>query len=98
VANSADRWVKEHHVVFSDGLDAYALVIFENLGPAGMVVFPRPGMSSIGASLGKRRPNQERTLQFTQANWRLLLSRQREFVRLGVRFFLAPDWGINETE
>ena len=98
LANAAERWVNEHLVIFDEGLDAYALLIFENLAPTGMVVFPRAAVSAVGAALGKRHPNQDRTLQLTQANWLALLARQAEFVALGLAFFLAPAWRLNQAQ
>lgn len=52
LANSAERWVNEHPVVFTEGLDAYALVVFENLAPAGVVIFPLHAMATIATFHG----------------------------------------------
>jgi hypothetical protein len=94
LANPADTWVNEHLVNVTEGLDDYALVLFENLEPIGLVIFPREAMASTGLALGKRHPNQSLTLQFTRENWRAIRDRRSEFARLGVRTFLPPDWGI----
>lgn len=98
LANPADRWVNEHLVTFTDGLDAYALVLFENLEPVGLVVFPLGAMTGVGRALGKRHSNQASTLQLTRANWRALIDRRAEFATLGVELFLPPSWGMKEAE
>ena len=47
LANPADRWVNEHLVTFVGDIDAYALVLFENLAPSGSVVFPRSTLRTL---------------------------------------------------
>jgi hypothetical protein len=98
LANPAGHWINEHRVTFTEDLDAYALVLFENLLPVGVVVFPRLAMKAVGMALGKRHPNQDITLQFTRANWRALVERKREFATLGVRLSLPPAWGIDKAQ
>ena len=90
LANPSERWVNEHVVSFLDGLDSYALMIFEDLMPTGVVVFSRRNLAAVGAALGKRHPDQARTLQLTWANWRALKSGRTDLALLGVRVFLPP--------
>jgi hypothetical protein len=98
LANPADTWVNEHLVTFTEDLDAYALVAFENLDPIGVVVFPRDSLEQVGINLGKRHPNQATTLQLTPRNWLGLVDRAAEFARLGVELFLPPGWSAQQAE
>ena len=73
LANPSEGWVNEHQVIMTEDRDLYALVIFEDLRPISVIVFPRM-LSAICAFLGKKHPGQETTLQLTRANYRRILS------------------------
>ena len=66
LANPEGTWVNEHPVDFRGGCDRYALLIVEALDAKALVVFSREGLAGVCSELGKRHPNQELTLQFTE--------------------------------
>ena len=87
LANPAGRWVNEHLVDFrGDGCDRYALVLFEALDLVGMATFDRAGLAHVGAALKKRHTDQDRTLQFTAANFRAIVADPERFAALGVEY------------
>lgn len=79
-----DQWVNEHAVTFTDEIDLYALVIFEQFELVAVLFFPREGMKQVCERLKKRHPNQDRTLQLTQRNCRELLQNIDRFGDVGV--------------
>lgn len=87
VANPAGTWVNWHEVSFSPGVNRYALVIFESLEPTGVLIFSSDTLRDVCRRLGKRHPNQDRTLQVTQVNVRRLREERHEFAALGVAVF-----------
>jgi len=63
-----------------------------------LVVFDADHLAAIGASLGKRHPDQQHVLALTQANYQALVADPRRFVSLGVRLFPMDDgYGTRET-
>jgi hypothetical protein len=90
LANPSDKWRNEHHIRFPDGVDDYALVVFENLNLRALVVFPRDTMNRVCRLLGKRHPKQDCELQLTRANYQRILAHQEEFRQLGVRSYVPP--------
>ena len=84
LANTSAAWVNEHTVSFNQHLDRYALVIFEDFDPKAVLVFPREAMGAICAMLGKRHPNQARTLQLTHRNYQQLLIERERFAQSGM--------------
>jgi hypothetical protein len=84
LANASTAWVNEHTVMFNQDLDRYALVVFEAFDPKAVLVFPREAIGSICALLGKRHPNQERSLQLTRRNYRQILAERERFEQLGM--------------
>ena len=89
VANPAGTWVNYHEVRFSAGVDRYALVLFESLEPTRVLIFSSATIADVCRRLGKRHPNQETSLQITQANVHRLRDERHEFARIGVAVF--PD-------
>jgi hypothetical protein len=77
--------VNEHTVSFEEHLDRYALVAFEDFDPKAVLVFPREAMGAICAMLGKRHPNQARTLQLTHRNYQQLLIERERFEQVGLK-------------
>ncbi len=88
LANPKDGWVNEHTVRFDKDVDRYALVVFEDLDLLVVLLFPRKPLPDICAALGKRHPDQERQLQFTQRNYRQVLSERHRFEQLGMSIIL----------
>jgi hypothetical protein len=86
LANPEGTWVNEHPVDFRGGCDRYALLIVEALDAKALVVFSREGLAGVCSELGKRHPNQDLTLQFTQANYRAIATRPARFEPFGVTF------------
>lgn len=92
LANPSDHWVNEHEIKFTDDMDNYAIVFFEALLPQAVIIFPAYDLMKVGHALGKRHPNLDKSLQFTRANYRQILSNPSLFTALGVRQFVAPEW------
>jgi hypothetical protein len=85
LANPADvPWVNGHVIDFRGSCDRYALLIVENLDPKAMIVISREGLAGVCALLGKRHPNQDVTLQLTEANFRAIVASPGQFERHGV--------------
>jgi hypothetical protein len=82
LANPAQEWINEHAVDTRE-VDRYALVVFEDLEPQHVLVFPRD-LTAICAALGKRHGSQDRLLQMTRRNYRQILEQQERFAALGV--------------
>ncbi len=92
LANPADSWVNEHYIHVSDGMDSYAIVIFEALLPQAVVMFPARNLAAVGNRLYKRHGDLDTTLQFTRANYCQICNDPDGFKVLGVRLYLHPDW------
>lgn len=86
LANSEGRWVNEHRIESRTGVDLYALVVLESLLPVGVLVFPND-LTAACLSLGKRHPQQTSVLQFTQGNFRAIMSNPEKFRGLGMHVF-----------
>ena len=83
-------WVNGIAIAFSSGPDDpddFAVVFFEALLPVSAIVFGREQLLGVCTRLKKRHPNQDRTLQLTQANYRQLLAERDAFAPLGVQLF-----------
>jgi len=96
LANPADRWVNEHHIVINEYMTAYALVLYEALLPTAVIIFPVTGLQKVGMLLGKKHGNLETTIQFTRQNYHRIKDNPATFAGLGVRLYLAPDWKLQE--
>lgn len=85
LANPAHgKWPNEHLVRRLEQADAYALVIFENLQPTVVHLFP-VDLSPVCAALGKRHAHQDRELQFTRANHLAIIRDPERFRELGMQ-------------
>lgn len=73
LANAGEKWVNEHHVEFPDGVDTFALVVFEQHAPRSILLFTKAHIAKLCNRLGKRHKNQDTGIQFTQANYRSVL-------------------------
>lgn len=83
-------WINGIAISFGSGpdeADDFAVVFFEALLPVSVVVFAREQLLEVCVRLKKRHPNQEQTLQLTQANYQRLLAERDAFAPLGVRVF-----------
>lgn len=87
LANPAGEWVNGHLVDFRGGCDRYALLVVEDLDAKSLLAFTRETMPDVCGALKKRHPNQDTTLQLTQANYRTLLADPQRFAPLGVNVF-----------
>jgi len=87
LCNATTPWVNEHHIRFGEGVDLYALVLFEAMGLKTVLVFPRASLAQIGLRLGKRHPRQDSELQLTQKNVHRILQERVFFESLGMRIF-----------
>src|SRR5574340_1273161 len=83
LCNPNQTWTNEHHIQFPDGVDDYALVVFAAFQLEAVLIFPRETLGQVCALLGKAHPNQEATLQFTQRNYKAVLTKSCEFEKLG---------------
>lgn len=94
LANPPGTWVNGHEVRFTSEVDAYVVVMIEALDFAGAVCFARTTIPEVSRRLGKRHPNQETTLQITQANWRSIVASRSAFDSIGVAVLLPSDVGM----
>lgn len=85
LANPRGYWVNEHHVQFHGEMDAYAIVLFEELEPTHVIVFQREGLEEVGRRLGKRHSNQSSSLRLTRRNVHTILENTSEFEQLRVK-------------
>jgi hypothetical protein len=84
LANPSGAWVNEHLVDFRGDCDAYALVVVEALDPRHVIIFRRAGLAEVCRALGKRHPDQDRTLQLTRRNYLQILAERQRFRPFGV--------------
>lgn len=91
LANPGAQWINEHRVHFEAGLDDYALVIYVGFRLEAVLIFSRETIGQVCAALGKRHPDQNTTLQFTQRNYAAIVRDHVDFRSLGVDVFLFPD-------
>lgn len=83
-------WINGIAISFGSGPDEpddFAVVFFDALLPVSVVAFAREQLLEVCVRLKKRHPNQERTLQLTQANYQRLLAERGDFAPHGVRVF-----------
>lgn len=87
LCNSSQKWVNEHTIYFNEHVDDYALVIFENLDLRSILIFPRESVSQAARLLQKRHAHQDKSIQFTQRNYKTILVKQDDFSELGIEIF-----------
>lgn len=89
LANAAHgSWVNWHTIEPTEHQDWWALVIFLDLMPKAVYLFPSADLTPICQALGKRHGNQDTTLQFTKNNHRDISADPKRFEALGMRVFL----------
>ncbi len=101
LANPVGSWVNNHLVLPSSEVDDCALVIFIDLMPESVLVFPAAGLGPIGALLETRRPQQEMSLELTQRNYSLIRSDPGRFALLGVDVWLriaTGEWSLARSD
>ena len=76
LANAGEKWTNEHHVKFPDGVDIFALVVFEQHAPRSILLFNKAHIAMLCDRLGKRHKNQDSEIQFTQVNYRSVLEEE----------------------
>jgi hypothetical protein len=72
-------------------MDDWTLVVFVDFVPESVMVFPVLNLAAIGAQLGKRNPQQEATLQFTQRNYNLIRDDPQAFAALGMDVWIKSE-------
>lgn len=85
---SQGPWVNWHTIEPADGMDWYALVLYLDLSPAGVYIFPRGDLTRFCHALNKRHGSQGTTLQFTKTNHLAISADPQKFETLGMRVFL----------
>jgi len=73
LANTREKWANEHDVKFPDGVDLFALVVFEQHAPQSVLVFNRAHVGSLCQRLKKRHGNQDSGIHLTQSNYQAIL-------------------------
>lgn len=88
LANRTGDWKNWHWVAANKSRwDWYALVIFEDLSPTTIYVFPSANLNPICTALKKRHKGQDRYLSFTWGNHKAMREDPDRFRELGVRIF-----------
>jgi hypothetical protein len=85
---SQGSWVNWHVIEPTDDMDWWALVVFLDLRPVVVHLFPRGDLTRFCEALGKRHGNQTATLQFTKTNHRDICADPDKYRALGMRVFL----------
>lgn len=88
LANPSGSWVNEHVVRVSDGVQYYALVLFEAFTVVGVLILTTARLAAVHAALGKRHLRGEAELQLTRRNWQAIRDEPKRFRELGVRTWL----------
>ena len=87
LCNPNGQWVNRHVVHFTDEINDYALVVFVELQVESVLIFPRETIWQVCRLLGKRHPNQDSTLQFTERNYETILAEQSRFQTLAMEIY-----------
>lgn len=104
LANPSEGWINGIAITFGADRDdpddphAFAVMFIEALLPVSVLVFGPERLGEVCAKLGKRHPNQERTLQLTEANYRRILAAPSDFAALGVTVFDLREVAEEEAE
>jgi hypothetical protein len=86
----ADTWVNEHPIHTVEGVDRYALVVFEDLTVSAVLVFPTD-LALVSAHLGKRHGDQGTTLQLTRRDFSRLVTDRAAAQAAGVQVWTPAD-------
>ena len=84
LSNPPNNWINWHIIKFTEDMDKYALVYFENLIPQAIFIFKKQNLSRICRLLGKRHKNQDQELQFTKSNYFELLNEPEIYEKEGI--------------
>jgi len=84
---SKGDWINWHTVEPNGGMDWYALVIYLDLSPGAVYMFPSGDLTAICDALGKRHGDQATTLQFTKTNHRDISADPAKYKALGMLVF-----------
>jgi hypothetical protein len=87
LANRTGNWGNWHWVASSELWDWYALVIFVDLHPVAVHMFPSTDLSAICRALKKRHAEQHRLLSYTYGNFKAIGSDPERFRALGMKVF-----------
>ncbi|MRR38812.1 hypothetical protein EG829_30015 [bacterium] len=87
LANRTGNWCNWHWVASSDQWDWYALVLFVDLQPVAVHVFPSGDLSAICGALKKKHGNRDRLLSYTYGNFMAIQNDPDTFTALGMRVF-----------
>jgi hypothetical protein len=87
LCNQNKKWINEHEIHFVESVDDYALAIFEALNLETILIFLKETTSQVAQILKKRHANQDKSIQFTQNNYRTILKNPIGFQALGVEIF-----------
>jgi hypothetical protein len=85
---SAGSWVNWHTVEPNEQQDWWALVIYLDLSPVAVHMFPSSDLTLICKALGKRHGNQSCNLQFTKTCHEAISNDPEMYEALGMRVFL----------
>lgn len=85
LTNRTGNWGNWHWVACSHLYDWYALVVFIDLSPAAVHMFPAYDLTAICDALKKRHANQDRLLSYTYGNYCAISSDPTRFETLGMR-------------
>lgn len=91
LSNPAGKWINEHPLRFPEGVHEYALVVFVNLQLETVLIFNSETLTQVCALLGKKHPDQDKTLQFTRRNYETILARRDKFTSLGMEVYRFID-------
>jgi hypothetical protein len=91
LSNPAGKWINEHPIRFPEGVHEYALVVFVNLQLETVLIFNSETLTQVCALLGKKHPDQDKTLQFTRRNYETILARRDKFTSLGMEVYRFID-------
>lgn len=91
LANPPGVWRNGHAVSFSGEVDDYAVVFFEGFDVRAIILFRRETLAGVCAALKKRHPEQDRVLQLGQANFKKIVSDPEAFEAHGVTCYLPAS-------
>lgn len=84
LANTAGKWVNEITIRSVQGVERFALVVYESFVPLAVLIFPSD-LTNVCAELGKRHPDQSSSLQLTPTNFQRIMARPGRFAELDVQ-------------
>lgn len=85
-------WVNDHPITTHPGRDLYAIVLFEDFAPLGLLVLEMHKLAVLGALLHKRNPDQDRRIELLETNARRILADPAAFAAAGVTVYRPPTW------